>query len=198
MRACDDSLRRLQTDHIDLYQLHRPSMTIPVDETLRALDDLVKAGKMRYIGCSTFPAWMVMEALATSDRYSLARFVSEQPPYNLPTGASKMNWCPWRKNMAWRSYPGRRLPWGLWPGAILRKKAFPEGFVGSPVRLERALRPHHGAGDRCGPAVKKMAVERGMTPSQLALLWVKDQPGMTAPIIGLRTLPTGRCAGHCG
>ena len=83
IKACEDSLRRLQTDHIDLYQLHRPSQTIPQDETLRACDDLVRAGKVRYIGSSTHPAWMVMEALATSERYGLARYVSEQPPYNL-------------------------------------------------------------------------------------------------------------------
>ncbi len=71
IKACEDSLRRLQTDHIDLYQLHRPSQTIPQDETLRACDDLVRAGKVRYIGCSTHPAWMVMEALATSERLRL-------------------------------------------------------------------------------------------------------------------------------
>ncbi len=68
LKACEDSLRRLQTDHIDLYQMHRPSLTVPVDETLRALDDLVRSGKVRYVGCSTYPAWMVMEALATSER----------------------------------------------------------------------------------------------------------------------------------
>ena len=83
VKACEDSLRRLQTDHIDLYQLHRPSQTIPQDETLRACDDLVRAGKVRYIGCSTHPAWMVMEALATSEKHGLARYISEQPPYNL-------------------------------------------------------------------------------------------------------------------
>ena len=83
LRACDASLRRLGTDYIDLYQVHRPSPDIPVDETLGALTDLVRAGKVRYIGCSTHPAWMVMEALAVSERLGLARYVSEQPPYNL-------------------------------------------------------------------------------------------------------------------
>ena len=83
LRACDASLRRLGTDYIDLYQVHRPSPEIPVDETLGALTDLVRAGKVRYIGCSTHPAWMVMEALAVSERLGLARYVSEQPPYNL-------------------------------------------------------------------------------------------------------------------
>src|SRR3972149_1855090 len=83
LKACEDSLRRLNTDWIDLYQIHRPSPEIPVDETLGALTDLVRAGKVRYIGCSTHPAWMVMEALAVSERRGFARYVSEQPPYNL-------------------------------------------------------------------------------------------------------------------
>ncbi len=83
LKACDDSLHRLGTDYIDLYQIHRPNPEIPVDETLGALTDLVKAGKVRYIGCSTHPAWMVMEALAVSERYGYARYISEQPPYNL-------------------------------------------------------------------------------------------------------------------
>ncbi|MGB8983675.1 MAG: aldo/keto reductase, partial [Anaerolineales bacterium] len=80
IKACEDSLQRLQTDHIDLYQLHRPPATHPQDETLRAFDDLIRAGKVRYIGCSTHPAWMVMEALSLSERYGLNRYVSEQPP----------------------------------------------------------------------------------------------------------------------
>src|SRR2546421_78462 len=84
VRACEDSLRRLQTDHIDLYQIHRPSLTIPQDETLRALDDLVRAGKVRYIGSSPFPPRVVMEAIMVSERYGLARFISQQPPYKLP------------------------------------------------------------------------------------------------------------------
>ena len=83
LRACDESLRRLDTDYLDLYQVHRPSPEIPVEETLGALTDLVRAGKVRYIGCTTHPAWMVMEALAVSQRLGLARYVSEQPPYNL-------------------------------------------------------------------------------------------------------------------
>ena len=71
LRACEDSLRRLQTDHIDLFQLHRPSATIPQDETLRAFDDLVRSGKVRYIGASTHPAWKVMEALSISEKLGL-------------------------------------------------------------------------------------------------------------------------------
>src|SRR6185295_654465 len=83
MEACEASLRRLKTDYIDLYQAHRPDPDVPVAETLRAFTDLVQAGKVRYIGCSTHPAWQVMEALATSEHEHLARYESEQPPYNL-------------------------------------------------------------------------------------------------------------------
>ena len=83
MRACEASLRRLQTDYIDLYQIHRPVFDIPLDETLSALNDLVRQGKVRYIGSSTAPAWKVMEAFMVSELKNYARFISEQPPYNL-------------------------------------------------------------------------------------------------------------------
>jgi aryl-alcohol dehydrogenase-like predicted oxidoreductase len=81
--ACEASLKRLQTDSIDLYQLHRPRPEIAIDETLRALDDLVRAGKVRYIGSSTFAAWQVVEALWAAKELGLNRFVTEQPPYNI-------------------------------------------------------------------------------------------------------------------
>jgi aryl-alcohol dehydrogenase-like predicted oxidoreductase len=81
--ACEASLRRLCTDYLDLYQLHRPSPYIPIDETLRALDDLIHTGKVRYIGTSQFPSWQIMEALWNSDKLRLNRLVSEQPFYNM-------------------------------------------------------------------------------------------------------------------
>src|SRR5215211_7964902 len=115
MRACEDSLRRLGTDHIDLYQIHRPSLEIPQDETLLALDDLVRSGKVRYIGCSTHPAWMVMEALMISERLGIARYISEQPPYNLLTVASRTNLFLWREDTVWRCCLGRRWPAESWP-----------------------------------------------------------------------------------
>ena len=83
IKACEDSLKRLQTDRIDLYQLHRPDFDVPIEETLSALTDLVRQGKIRYIGSSTAPAWKVMEALMVSELKGYVRFVSEQPPYNL-------------------------------------------------------------------------------------------------------------------
>ncbi len=83
LRACDDSLRRLQTDYIDLYQTHSPDLETPIEETLRALADLVRSGKVRYIGCSNYPAWQLADALWTSDKHGLARFDSAQPRYNI-------------------------------------------------------------------------------------------------------------------
>jgi 1-deoxyxylulose-5-phosphate synthase len=188
MKACDDSLRRLQTDHIDLYQLHRPSMTIPIDETLRALDDLVQAGKVRYIGCSTFPAWMVMEALATSEKFSLVRFVSEQPPYNLADRRIENELVPLAQKYGMAILPRSPLAMGIVTGRYPSKESYPEDSRAARSGWNMLADRISTRGIEVGQEVKKMAAERGMTPSQLALLWVKDQPGITAPIIGPRTL----------
>jgi 1-deoxyxylulose-5-phosphate synthase len=83
IRACEESLRRLRTDYIDLYQTHWPDLDTPIDETLRALDDLVRAGKVRYVGCSNYLAWQLGEALWTSDKLNLARYECAQPRYNI-------------------------------------------------------------------------------------------------------------------
>ena len=115
-------LRRLRglaaaagTDYIDLYHVHRPAPDVPVEETLAALTDLVRAGKVRYIGCSTHPAWMVMEALAVSERHGFARYVSEQPPYNLLDRRIENELVPAGANAtAWRSCRGRRWPRACW------------------------------------------------------------------------------------
>ncbi len=187
IKSCDDSLRRLQTDHIDLYQVHRPSLTIPQDETLRALDDLVRSGKVRYIGCSTHPAWMVMEALMISAEQNLARYITEQPPYNLLDRRIENELVP-----LCQKYGLGLLPWSPLAGGILAGRyndlSAPEG--------SRAARQSGSAftdritekGVEAARQLTKLAQAKGMTASQLALLWVKDQPGVTAPIIGPRTM----------
>jgi Aldo/keto reductase family len=129
IRACEDSLRRLGTDHIDLYQIHRPSLEIPQDETLRALDDLVRSGKVRYIGCSTHPAWMVMEALMISERLGIARYISEQPPYNCSTVASRTNLFLWRENTVWRCCLGRRWPAESWRAVTTTQSPCPKAHA---------------------------------------------------------------------
>ena len=186
LRACEESLRRLQTDYIDLYQLHRPPLAVPPDETLRAFDDLVRSGKVLYIGCSTHPAWMVMEALGVSERHGLARYISEQPPYNLLDRRIENELVP-----LCMKYGLAILPWSPVAGGILAGR-YAAG--GDPPKDSRANRwgekfTHrlNRLASEVAEGVAAMARERGVTPAQLALLWVKDQPGVTSPIFGPRT-----------
>jgi 1-deoxyxylulose-5-phosphate synthase len=186
IKACEDSLRRLQTDHIDLYQLHRPGLDVPQDETLRAFDDLVTSGKVRYIGCSTHPAWMVMEALSISEQYNLARYVSEQPPYNLLDRRIENELIPLAQKYGLALMPWSPLAGGILAGRYNDPDSFPEGSRAS--KGEGFARRVTQAGIDVARKLEEMAQEREMTITQLALLWVKDQPGITAPIIGPRTL----------
>jgi aryl-alcohol dehydrogenase-like predicted oxidoreductase len=188
LKACEDSLQRLQTDHIDLYQLHRPPLTHPQEETLRAFDDLIRAGKVRYIGCSTHPAWMVMEALAISERYGLNHYISEQPPYNLLDRRIENELVPLCQKYDLAILPWSPLAMGILAGRYAQTDQYPEDsraklWDSSQVKARVTQR-----GIDVGKAVSKLAQERGLTASQLTLLWTKDQPGVTAPIIGPRTL----------
>lgn len=185
MKACEDSLRRLQTDHIDLYQLHRPVMDLPQDETLRAMDDLVHSGKVLYIGASTFPAWKVMEGLAVSEKMNLARFVSEQPPYNLLDRRIENELIPLAQQ-----YGLAILPWSPLAGGILAGRydaGIPDGSratrSGAFFRERMSER-----GIEVARQVGEMAKARGITTAQYALLWCMVQPGVTAPIVGPRTM----------
>jgi aryl-alcohol dehydrogenase-like predicted oxidoreductase len=188
LKACEDSLRRLQTDTIDLYQLHRPGLTIPVDETLRAFDDLVRAGKVRYIGCSTHPAWMVMEALATSEKFSLVRYVSEQPPYNLLDRRIENELVPLAQKYGLAILPWSPLAMGILAGRYPLDGAPPADSRVSRTTWQAAKERLSRKGLEVGAQVVEMAKERGLTAAQLALLWCKDQPGITSPIVGPRTL----------
>ena len=188
IKACEDSLKRLQTDHIDLYQLHRPPLTHPQDETLRAFDDLIRAGKVRYVGCSTHPAWMVMEALSLSERYGLNRYISEQPPYNLLDRRIENELVPLCQKYDLAILPWSPLAMGVLVGRYKQTDDYPEDsrahlWDSSMVKARITQR-----GIDVGQAVSNLAEERGMTASQLSLLWIKDQPGITSPIIGPRTL----------
>jgi aryl-alcohol dehydrogenase-like predicted oxidoreductase len=188
IKACEDSLRRLQTDHIDLYQLHRPPLTHPQDETLRAFDDLIHAGKVRYIGCSTHPAWMVMEALSLSERYGLNRYISEQPPYNLLDRRIENELIPLCQKYGLAIIPWSPLAMGVLAGRYTQTGNYPEGSRAQRWDNDMGRERITQRGIEVGQAVSKMAQERGLTASQLSLLWVKDRPGITAPIIGPRTL----------
>jgi aryl-alcohol dehydrogenase-like predicted oxidoreductase len=188
LKACEDSLRRLKTDYIDLYQTHRPEPDVPVDETLRALTDLVRAGKVRYVGASTHPAWMIMEALAVSEREHLVRYVSEQPPYNLLDRRIENELVPLAQRYNLALIPWAPLAQGILAGRYRANQTAPEGSRAARstdrIYAERMTPRAMAAGDR----FTELAQKYGKTPGQLALLWCKDQPGVTAPIFGPRTL----------
>jgi aryl-alcohol dehydrogenase-like predicted oxidoreductase len=187
IRACEDSLRRLQTDAIDLYQMHRVSFEVPVEETLSALTDLVHQGKVRYIGCSTFPAWKVAEALLTSEFKGYARFISEQPPYNLLDRRIENELIPLAQ-----AYGLGLLPWSPMAQGVLAGRYPLDGTLPPDSRAVMRggiYRPRvNQRGVEIGARVVELAKERGLTAAQLALLCVKDQPGVTAPIFGPRTV----------
>lgn len=187
IRACEGSLRRLQTDYIDLYQLHRPSPDLPWDEMLRALDDLVRSGKVRYIGCSTHPAWMVAESVMTSELKGYSRFVCEQPPYNLLDRRIENELIPACDKLGLGLITWAPMAMGVLAGRYLSDTEFPEG---SRAALRGGFYADRvtAAGIEVGREFARIASEMDLTPAQLAILWTKDQPGITAPLIGPRTL----------
>lgn len=184
--SCEQSLRNFRTDRIDLYQLHRPSDVVPQEETLGVLGDLVDAGKVRWIGSSTFPAWMVMEALAIAGEREFPALVSEQPPYNLLDRRIENELIPMCQRYRVAVLPWSPLAGGLLAGRYASVDSIPADS--RAARLPQTRQRLTEAGLDVANAVRRLAQERGLTTSKLALLWVKDQPGVTAPIIGPRTL----------
>ncbi len=188
IEQCEASLRRLQTDYIDLYQIHRPQRSIPIDETLRALDDLIHVGKVRYIGTSTFPAWELVESLWVSKDHGLYRFISEQPPYNLLDRSIEQELIP----MA-QAHGIAILPWSPLAGGLLTGKYIREQGPPADSRYARKANTARWVQfqDRGVLAVERMkalAESKGCTLAQLALAWCMQQPGVTSPLIGPRTI----------
>jgi aryl-alcohol dehydrogenase-like predicted oxidoreductase len=187
LRACEDSLRRLQTDYIDLYQIHRPDPSLSVEETLAALSDLVHQGKVRYVGCSTHPAWRVMEALAVSERYGFVRYCSEQPPYNLLDRRIENELVP-----LCQAHDLALIPWSPLAQGVLsgRYPAAPDVPADSRAALRGGIYAERvtPAAIAVGQRFVALAAEHGIDPTHLALAWVMAQPGITAPLFGPRTL----------
>lgn len=181
--ACESSLKRLGTDWIDLYQIHRPQPGIPIDETLRALDDLVRSGKVRYAGCSTYGAWQVCEAHYVANSLGLSGFVSEQPPYNLLDRRIERELLPFC-----RTYDYAVIPWSPLAGGQLSGKY----LTGKPNEGRYAASDPMGrVNKRSTEVVRKLnriAERNDMTLTTLSLAWVASQPGITSPIIGARSL----------
>jgi 1-deoxyxylulose-5-phosphate synthase len=186
IRACEDSLRRLGVDHIDLYQLHRPDFDVPIDETLAALTDLVGRGLVRYVGSSTAPAWRVLEGVLTAELRGYVRFASEQPPYNLLDRRIENELVPMALRHDVSLLPWSPLAMGMLAGRYSQTQTADSSRAArrGGIYAERVTPAAIAAGN----AFVRLALEAGFDPAQLALLWVKDQPGVTAPIIGPRTI----------
>ena len=184
--ACEASLRRLNTDWIDLYYLHRSLPDVPIDETLRALDDLIRQGKIRYIGCSMFPAWKMVESVWVARELGLNRFVCDQSAYNMLDRAAEREAIP-----AARTYGLAVAPWGPLCGGLLSGK-YRRDDTGAEGRWQGGRdnfnRPATPEAFDVIDLVFELAREAGCAPSQFALAWLAAQPGVTAPIIGPRTM----------
>lgn len=186
LEGCESSLKRLRTDHIDLYLLHRTDFDVPQEETLNALDLLVKQGKVRHIGCSTHPPWRTVEALWIAEKYQLPKFTCEEPPYNLLDRRAENEIIPMCKAYDLGIITWSPLAQGVLAHRYTNEKDFPPGSRGAQktVYAERITRKGIAAALELG----RKAREKGCNTAQLALAWVLRQPGITGAIIGPRTV----------
>jgi aryl-alcohol dehydrogenase-like predicted oxidoreductase len=183
MRAVEDSLRRLKTDWIDLYQLHRQDPLTPIEETLRALDDLVHQGKVRYIGCSNLPAWRVVEAQWTSRSHGLNAFVSTQDEYSLLVRDVERELLPAAQAYGLGLIPYFPLASGLLTGKYRRNSPLPEGTrLANTQRL--ASRYISGANWDKVERLERFCAERGRTLLELAFSWLLSRPQVSSVIAG--------------
>jgi aryl-alcohol dehydrogenase-like predicted oxidoreductase len=191
VREVESSLRRLGTDHIDLYQVHRPTPDTDLDETLGALSDLVRQGKVRYLGHSTYPASLIVEAQWVARDRHLQRFVSEQPPYSILTRGIENEVLPTAQKFGMAVIPWSPLQGG-WLSGRYRKDADVAGPTSAArQRLTNRYDLSLPANQRkldAADQLAQLAEEAGITLIQLALAFVLNHPAVTAPIIGPRTM----------
>ena len=182
LSAVDRSLERLGTDYIDLYQIHRNDPTTPMDETLRALEDIVRAGKVRYIGASSMASWQFAKALYLADRHGWTRFVSMQNHYNLVYREEEREMMP-----LCREEGIGVLPWSPLARGFLAGNRRSSG-MGETQRAKTDKIAHdlyyRDSDFRIVDRVVAVAEQKGVKPAQIALAWLLHQPGVTAPIVG--------------
>ena len=185
LHSIDESLRRLGLDHVDLYQIHGVDPVTPLEETLRALDDVVRAGKVRYLGFSNLPAWTAMKALGLQDRHGWARFVSGQLYYSIAGRDIEREHVPLALDQGLGI-----LPWSPLAGGLLSGKFDLEGAGKGPAGARRAdfdFPPvDRGRAAACVRAMRTVADARGASVARVALAWVLAQPHVTSVIIGAR------------
>ncbi len=187
LKACEDSLRRLRTDYLDLYQTHMQDSTVPIEETLRALDDLVTQGKVRYVACSNYTGYRLTESLWTSDRRNLHRYEAVQLQYSLVCRDAEREVIPACKAFGLGVLAWSPLGRGFLSGKYTRGDVPPAG-----TRLEKWKDSWQGvATDRNFDIldhVRGVAHDHGVTPSEVALAWALQKPWMSSIIIGARTM----------
>jgi aryl-alcohol dehydrogenase-like predicted oxidoreductase len=188
--ACDASLRRLGIDVIDLYQVHAPDPAVPLEETLEALDGLVRAGKVRALGASNYTGWLLAWAVALQDRHGWSPFVSLQPQYSLVERSAEVDLLPFARAAGLGVLPWGPLGAGFLSGRYRRGEPLPEGsrMAGAGDDWEEA--EHRRAIERnfrVVDAATEIAEARGVSVAQVAIAWLLGVEGVTAPIIGPRT-----------
>jgi len=189
MRECENSLRRLGTDYIDLYQMHRPDPSCDIEETLGALTDLVRAGKIRYAGCSTFPAAHIVEAQWASERRGLERFICEQPPYSILVRGIEAEVLPTCQRYRMGVIPWSPLAGGWLTGRYRKGRDIAPSHRSQriPQRFDLSL-PANQAKLDAADALATVADDAGLGLIQLALGFVLAHPAVTSAIIGPRTM----------
>ena len=187
MHAIDASLKRLGVDYVDVYQIHRYDYDTPIEETLEALHDVVKAGKARYLGASSMFAWQFAQALYLADQHGWTRFISMQNHYNLVYREEEREMLPLCRAEGIGVIPWSPLARGFLSGSRRR------GSKGDTTRAETDDFAHHlyyqEADFQVVDRVAELAGRRGVTPAQIALAWLLRQPGVTAPIVGASKMP---------
>ena len=187
IEACENSLRRLKMDYIDLYQIHRWDYRTPIEETLEALDSLVRAGKVRYLGASSMAAWQFSKALYTAKEYGWHRFVAMQNHYNLIYREEEREMNPLCIDQGVGLIPWSPLARGYLEGD--RKQERGEGPTKRAQTDQMQKEMYFRASDdEVAVAAQRVAKEHGVTPTQIALAWILQAPGVTAPIIGATKL----------
>ncbi|MBD2123629.1 aldo/keto reductase [Trichocoleus sp. FACHB-262] len=184
--SIDASLQRLQTDYVDLYQIHRWDDETPIEETLEALHDVMKSGKVRYIGASSMYAWQFAKALYTADLHGWTRFVSMQNHYNLVYREEEREMLPLCRDQGIGVIPWSPLARGFLAG---NRQQRGDGATARAKSDDFAHRLYYEEGDfQVVDRVVELAKNRGVAPAQIALAWLLHQPGVTAPIIGASKL----------
>lgn len=187
LQACEDSLRRLQVDYIDLYQVHWVDPKVPIEETLSALTDLVRRGYVRYLGASNYSAWRLMQALWASDKHGYERFVSLQPEYSIasPTRETfERELAKVCENYRLGVLPYSPLAGGFLTGKYRRNQPLPESVRAQGIAGQRFSEKNWQILD----ALFEVAARHGVPVAQVALAWQLHQPFMTAPIIGANSV----------